>query len=168
MNSFARHKSWQCCYIWHVHLYTYHSCTERSNNLPKVTVNRRQRQKLSLNILISESIFGSHVYFIFFSSFILLYNTILVLPYITGIAMSIKCTGHSKHPLPTTQEKTLHIDITRWSTSKSDWLYSFQPKMEKLYTVSKKIKKTRSWLWLRSGNPYCQIQTGIEESRENH
>ena len=29
-------------------------------------------------------------------------------------------TGHSKHPLPTTQEKTLHIDITRWSTLKSD------------------------------------------------
>ena len=31
-----------------------------------------------------------------------------------------KCTGHSKHPLPTTQEKTLHMDITRWSTLKSD------------------------------------------------
>ena len=31
-----------------------------------------------------------------------------------------KCTGHSKHPLPTTQEKILHIDITRWSTPKSD------------------------------------------------
>src|SRR5574337_16389 len=46
-------------------------------------------------------------------------------------------TGHSKHPLPTTQEKTLHMDITRWSILKSDWLYSFQPKMEKLYTVSK-------------------------------
>ena len=44
---------------------------------------------------------------------------------------------HSKHPLPTTQEKTLHMDITRWSTPKSDWLYSLQPKMEKLYTVSK-------------------------------
>ena len=29
-------------------------------------------------------------------------------------------TGHSKHPLPTTQEKTLHMDITRWSTWKSD------------------------------------------------
>ena len=28
--------------------------------------------------------------------------------------------GHSKHPLPTTQEKTLHMDITRWSISKSD------------------------------------------------
>ena len=31
-------------------------------------------------------------------------------------------TGHSKHPLPTTQEKTLHMDITRWSIPKSDWL----------------------------------------------
>ena len=51
-------------------------------------------------------------------------------------------TGHSKHPLPTTQEKTLHIDITRWSTQKSDRLYSLQPKMEKLYPVSK--NKTRS------------------------
>ena len=29
-------------------------------------------------------------------------------------------TGHSKHPLPTTQEKTLHMDITRQSTPKSD------------------------------------------------
>ena len=31
-----------------------------------------------------------------------------------------KCTGHNKHPLPTTQEKTLYMDITRWSTQKSD------------------------------------------------
>ena len=30
----------------------------------------------------------------------------------------------SKHFLPTTQEKTLHTDITRWLTLKSDWLYS--------------------------------------------
>ena len=29
-------------------------------------------------------------------------------------------TGHSKHVLPTTQEKTLHIYTTIWSTSKSD------------------------------------------------
>ena len=29
-------------------------------------------------------------------------------------------TGHSKHPLPTTQEKTLHMDISRWPTLKSD------------------------------------------------
>ena len=76
-----------------------------------------------------------------------------------------ECTAHSKHPLPTTQEKTLHMDIIRWSTPKSDWWYSLQPKMEKLYTVSK--NKTRSWLWLRSWTSYCQIQTWIE-SREYH
>ena len=40
-----------------------------------------------------------------------------------------------------------YMDITRWSTSKSDWLYSLQPKMEKLYRVSK--NKTGNWLWLR-------------------
>ena len=28
-------------------------------------------------------------------------------------------TGHCKHPLPTTQEKSLHMDITRWSIPKS-------------------------------------------------
>ena len=60
--------------------------------------------------------------------------------------------GHSKHPLPTTQEKNLHMDITIWFIPKSGWLYSLQPKMEKLYTVSK--NKTGSWLW-----PYYQIQT---------
>ena len=31
-----------------------------------------------------------------------------------------ECTGHKTHPLPTTQEETLHMDITRWSTPKSD------------------------------------------------
>ena len=36
------------------------------------------------------------------------------------IVLPRKRTGHSKHPLPTTQEKTLHMDITRWSTPKSD------------------------------------------------
>ena len=66
-------------------------------------------------------------------------------------------TGHSKHPLPITQEKTLHMDISRWPTLKSDWLYSLQPKKGKIYTVSK--NKTGSWLWLRSWTPHCQIQT---------
>ena len=65
-------------------------------------------------------------------------------------------TGHSKHSLPRTQEKTVHMDITRWSTPKSDWSYSVWPKMEKLYTVSE--NKSRSWLWLRSWTPCCQIQ----------
>ena len=37
--------------------------------------------------------------------------------------MPRECIGHSKHPLPTTQEKTLHMYITRQSTLKSDGLY---------------------------------------------
>ena len=45
--------------------------------------------------------------------------------------------GHSKHLLPTTQ-KTLHMDIRRWSIPKSDLLYYLQPNMEKLCAVSKK------------------------------
>ena len=53
-------------------------------------------------------------------------------------------TGHSKDPLWTTQEKILHMDITKWSMPKSNWSYSLQSKMEKLYTVSK--NKTGSWL----------------------
>ena len=35
-----------------------------------------------------------------------------------------ECTCHSKHHLPTIQEKTLHVNITRWSILQSDWLYS--------------------------------------------
>ena len=31
-------------------------------------------------------------------------------------------TGHSKQPLPKTQEKTLYMDIIRWLTLKLDWL----------------------------------------------
>ena len=83
----------------------------------------------------------------------------------TNRGLPRKCAGLTKHPLPTTQEKTLHMEITRWSTLKSDWLYSLQPKREKLYIVNK--NKTRSWLWLRSWTPYYQIQTQIEKSREN-
>ena len=30
----------------------------------------------------------------------------------TNRVLPRKCTGHNKHPLPTTQEKTLHMDIT--------------------------------------------------------
>ena len=74
-----------------------------------------------------------------------------------NIVLPRERTGHGKHALPTTQEETLHMDITKWSTRKSDCLYSLQPKMQKLYTVSK--NKIQSWLWLRSWTPYCQIKT---------
>ena len=55
--------------------------------------------------------------------------------------LQIKCTGHSKHPLPKSQEKTLNMDITRWSIPKSDWLFSLQPKMEKLYSQQKQVQE---------------------------
>ena len=69
--------------------------------------------------------------------------------------------GHSKHSLPATQEKTLHMDITGWSILKSDWLHSLHPKMEKLYMVNK--NKTGSWLWLRSWTPYCQFRLKLKK-----
>ena len=37
-------------------------------------------------------------------------------------------TGHSKHPLATRQEKTLHMDITRWSLLKSNLITFFAAK----------------------------------------
>ena len=51
-----------------------------------------------------------------------------------------ECTGHSKYPLPTTQEKTLHIDITRWPKLRSSdyilcsqrWRSSIRPAKTRL------------------------------------
>ena len=45
-----------------------------------------------------------------------------------------QATGHSKHPIPTTQEKTLHMDTTRCSTPKSD-LHSLQPKINSIQSA---------------------------------
>ena len=53
------------------------------------------------------------------------------------------------------------MDVTRWSTLKSDWLYSLQAKMEKLYTVSK--NKTGSWLWLRSWTPIAKFRLKLKK-----
>ena len=48
-------------------------------------------------------------------------------------------TGHSKDFLPTTHEMTLHMDITKWSILKSDWIYSLQPR----WRSSIQLAKTR-------------------------
>ena len=63
-----------------------------------------------------------------------------------------KRTGHGKHPLPTTQEKTTHGHHQMVNT-KIRFIIFFAAKDEELYTVSK--NKTGSWLWLRSWTPYC-------------
>ena len=52
-------------------------------------------------------------------------------------------TGHSKYPLPNNiKDDSIHWHH-QWSITKSNWLYSLQPNMEKLYTVNK--NKTGSW-----------------------
>ena len=58
-----------------------------------------------------------------------------------------------------------NMDISRWSIPKSDWLYSLQSKMEKLYTVSR--NKTRSWQWLRLWTPCCQFRLKLKKVGEN-
>ena len=54
-----------------------------------------------------------------------------------------ECTGHAKHPLLTTQEMILHMDITRWSIQKSGCLYPFQPAEdgEALYSQQKQDRE---------------------------
>ena len=47
------------------------------------------------------------------------------------------CTGRSKHPLLTTKEKTLHMDITRWLTPKSDYSILCSQDGEALYSQQK-------------------------------
>ena len=76
-----------------------------------------------------------------------------------------ECTGQSKHPVRTTHKKTLYMDITRWSIPKYLIIFFAAKDGEALYSQK---NKTGSWLWLWSWTPYYQIQTEIEESRENH
>jgi len=66
------------------------------------------------------------------------------------------CTGHSKHPLPTGQEMTLHM-IPPDCQYQNQIDYILCRWRWRNYTVSKNM--TGSWLWLRSWTPYCQIQT---------
>ena len=54
-----------------------------------------------------------------------------------------ECTDHSKHPLPITQEENLHMDLTRWSIPKSNWLIIFfeAKNGETLYTLQKQDRE---------------------------
>ena len=65
-----------------------------------------------------------------------------------------ECTGHRQNPLPTTQETTLHMDITRRSIPKSDWLFAAKDE-EALY----RQQKQKQELTVAQITPYCQIQT---------
>ena len=62
----------------------------------------------------------------------------------TNRVLPRECTGHSKHPLPTTREKMLHMDITRSSIpNQIDYILCSQ-RIEKLYKISKNKKTPKS------------------------
>ena len=69
-------------------------------------------------------------------------------------------TGHSKRHLPTTQEMTLHMDITRWSRLKSD----FEAKGKS----SIQSAKTRQGADCGSDHEFLIAKFRLRESRENH
>ena len=59
-----------------------------------------------------------------------------------------ECPGHSKHPLPTTKEMTLHMDMTRWLIPESDWVYSFSQRWRS------SIQSVKSRLGTNSGSDH--------------
>ena len=80
-------------------------------------------------------------------------------PWNTKRSRSRECTGHSKHPLPTTQEKTLHGHHQMVNT-KIRLIIFFVAKDGALCSQQKQDQGLRSWTL------YCKIQAYIEESRK--
>ena len=75
-------------------------------------------------------------------------------------------TGHRKHPPATTQEKTLHMDITQVVDTKIRLIIFFSAKDgEALYNQQKQDQELTVAQIINSD---CQIQTEMEESGENH
>ena len=58
---------------------------------------------------------------------------------------------------PSISHEVMGPDGHYWMVNTEIRLIIFFAAKEKLFTVNK--NKTRSWLWLRSWTPYCQIQT---------
>ena len=74
-----------------------------------------------------------------------------------------ECTGHSKHSLPTTQEKTLHMDITRWLyRNQIDYILYSQR-----WRSSIQSAKTRPGAVTQIMNSLLQ-NSDLNWSRENH
>ena len=73
-------------------------------------------------------------------------------------------TGHSKHPLPTTQEKTLYVDITRRSIPKSDCYILCSHRCRSSITSA----TTRLWADYGSDHELLIAKFRLKESRENH
>ena len=76
-----------------------------------------------------------------------------------------ECTGHSKHPLATTQEKTLHMDITRWSIPKSDWLYFCSQRWRTSIQFSSVLSLSCVWVFATPWAAACQASLSNTNSQ---
>ena len=73
------------------------------------------------------------------------------------------CIDHSKHRLPSTQEMTLYLDITRWSILKSILFAA-----EDGETLNSQQKHVQELTLAQIMNSLLQNSDIIEEIRENH
>ena len=78
--------------------------------------------------------------------------------------MPRKCTGHSKHPLPTTQEKITHEHHQMVNTEIRLIIFFAAQDGEALYSQQKQDQELTVAQIMTA---YYQIQTEIEESRES-
>ena len=99
-----------------------------------------------INQSISVPLIWKAIFIIIKFPFVLLEPLFLSLIYIFSCINTIEINDFTtgKYSFSTTQETTLHMDITKWSIPKSNWLHSLWPKTVKLYKASK--SKTGSWL----------------------
>ena len=77
-----------------------------------------------------------------------------------------ECTAHSKCPLPTTEDKTLHVDITIMATTEIRLIIFFAEKDgEALYSQQKQDRELTVAQIMNSLLPNSDL---IEESRGNY
>ena len=72
--------------------------------------------------------------------------------------LSREHTGHSKHPFPSTQEITLHIDITRWSPCSHVWLCGTPWTVSHQVPLSMEFSRQEYWSGLLSPSPNPGIE----------
>ena len=125
-------------YKYHIDMYTYmHTYVAKSPSCAQLFATPWTAVSLSLTICWSLPKFMP-VALVIPSSHLILWCPFLLLPSIfssfpkANWILPRESTGHSKYPFSTTQETTLHMDITKWSIPKSNWLHSLLLKMKKL------------------------------------
>ena len=67
-------------------------------------------------------------------------------------------SGHSKHPFPKTEEKTLHMDTHQMVNTERRLIMFFAVNVGEALYSRQKQEWQLSWLLLRSWGPYWKIQ----------